>query len=341
MSEALLELRGVCVEAMTPRGPVALVRGVDLVVNAREVLGIVGESGSGKSVTMRAVFGLLPPSMKVTGSIRFMGRELLGRGARDLRALRGSRMSIIFQDPMTALNPVMTIGAQIIEAIRIHDRSVSAREALSRATALLDLVSIPLASQRVNQYPHEFSGGMRQRAAIAMSMANNPDLLVADEPTTALDVTVQAQIMDVLRQLRDEKGVGIILITHDLGLVAGMADDVAVMYAGRVVEWAGIDHLFDNPRHPYTRGLLASLPKLDVACDRLYSIGGAPPAPTARPRGCAFHPRCTEARGLCRAEDPPLRDIGGARSACHFAEDLAPLGPPPAPQPVFAHGATR
>ena len=270
---------------------------------------------------MRAVLGLLPRHMKVSGSVRYRDREILGSKPREMRALRGGQISIIFQDPMTALNPVLTVGAQIVEAIRIHDRRISAAAAMRRAVELLELVAIPMAARRVRQYPHEFSGGMRQRAAIAMSMANDPDLLIADEPTTALDVTVQAQIMDVLRRLRDERGVGIILITHDLGLVAGIAERVAVMYAGRVVERAPVESIFARSRHPYTRGLLASLPSLDRPTERLVSIGGSPPALLHRPAGCAFHPRCPDAADICRENEPTMHDRYGTASACHFADE--------------------
>ena len=330
MSEPLLELRDLTVDLCRSEGDLRLIQGVNLALRPGEVMGVVGESGSGKSVTMRAVLGLLPRQMRVTGSARFSGREVLGLPPRALQALRGARIGIIFQDPMTALNPVMTIGAQIVEAIRIHDRKMTGRAAAERALALLDLVAIPMPVRRMTQYPHEFSGGMRQRVAIAMSMANNPDLLIADEPTTALDVTVQAQIMDVLRRLRDERGVGIILITHDLGLVAGIADHVVVMYAGRVVERADVQTIFAESRHPYTRGLLASLPKLDEQSERLYSIGGAPPALTRRPMGCAFHPRCDEANGPCHIGEPPLRPVDGDPahlSACHFADRLGVFAP--------------
>jgi len=329
MSKQLLDLRGYGIELLRARGAISIVHDVDLSVRRGEVLGIVGESGSGKSLTMRGVFGLLPPEMRVRGSVCFQGQELLGQSSRTLRALRGSKMSIIFQDPLTALNPVMTVGAQIVEAIRIHEHSVSRQAAQERAVALMRMVAIPLPEQRVAQYPHEFSGGMRQRAAIAMSMANDPDLLVADEPTTALDVTVQAQIMDVLRRLRDEKGLGVILITHDLGLLAGIADQVAVMYAGRVVERAPVDQLFAAPRHPYTRGLLASLSKIDKPTTRLISIGGAPPSLEHRPTGCAFHPRCPEVDKICRSIAPPLLEFAGGAAACHRAAMPFTLGAGP------------
>jgi peptide/nickel transport system ATP-binding protein len=329
MSKQLLDLRDYGIELLHARGATSMVHDVDLSVRRGEVLGIVGESGSGKSLTMRGVFGLLPPEMRARGSVCFQGQELLGQSPRALRALRGSKMSIIFQDPLTALNPVMTVGAQIVEAIRIHDRSVSRQAAQERAVALMRMVAIPLPEQRVAQYPHEFSGGMRQRAAIAMSMANDPDLLVADEPTTALDVTVQAQIMDVLRRLRDEKGVGVILITHDLGLLAGIADQVAVMYAGRVVERAAVDELFAAPRHPYTRGLLASLSRIDKPTTRLFSIGGAPPSLEHPPTGCAFHPRCPEVDTICRSIAPPLLEFAGGAAACHRAATPVELGAGP------------
>ncbi len=322
MTAPLLEVRKLVVRLKTPTGLLTVVDGVDLTLEAGGVLGVVGESGSGKSVTMRAVFGLLPRGTVIEGSVKLDGEELLGLSQHALRKFRGARMAMIFQDPMTALNPVLTIGRQIAEAIRIHDRSIGERAALVRAADLLALVAIPNPAKRVSQYPHEFSGGMRQRAVIAMAMANDPKLLVADEPTTALDVTVQAQIMDVLRRLRDEKGVGLVLISHDLGLVAGVAERMSVMYAGRVIEHGGVDDVFYRSRHPYTRGLLASLPKLDETSRRLFAIGGAPPAPSRRPPGCAFHPRCYHTRGGCRTKIPELRAVGGVMSACHYAEEI-------------------
>ena len=324
MTAALLEVRDLTVRLHTSAGLVTVVDQVSLAVEVGQVLGLVGESGSGKSVTMRAVFGLLPRDAVIEGSVKLDGEELVGLPQRALRRYRGGRMAMIFQDPMTALNPVLTVGRQIAEAIRLHDPVVSQRDAMARAADLLDLVVISNPSRRVHQYPHEFSGGMRQRAVIAMAMANNPRLLVADEPTTALDVTVQAQIMDVLRKLRDNKGVGVILISHDLGLVAGTADHASVMYGGRVIEHGRVDDLFYRSRHPYTRGLLASLPKLDGTSDRLFAIGGAPPVPSRRPPGCAFHPRCDHTGDICSTIVPDLRPVDTVLSACHRAEEIEP-----------------
>jgi oligopeptide/dipeptide ABC transporter ATP-binding protein len=283
------------------------------------VLGIVGESGSGKSVGMLAALGLQPEGARVTGSVRFDGRELVGLPRRELRKLRGSRIAMIFQDPLSSLNPVMTVGEQIIEAVRLHNPDMSRHAAADRARDLLALVAIPQPDRRLAQYPHEFSGGMRQRVMIAMAVANDPDLLIADEPTTALDVTVQAQIMDVLAELQARLKLGLILITHDLGVLAGHADRVAVVYAGQVVEQAGVDDLFARPGHPYTRGLIASIPDMTVQNDRLFSIDGTPPALGQLPAGCAFHPRCIAAGEICRREAPSMREEGGHAAACHFA----------------------
>ncbi|NTT87650.1 ABC transporter ATP-binding protein [Tabrizicola fusiformis] len=295
------------------------VRGVSLTVAPGEVLGIVGESGSGKSVAMLAALGLNPEGSRVTGSVRFKGQELVGMSRRDLRKLRGSRVAMIFQDPLSSLNPVMTVGAQIAESVLLHNPGLPRRAAMERAAELLALVAIPQPDRRINQYPHEFSGGMRQRVMIAMAVANDPDLLIADEPTTALDVTVQAQIMQVLADLQHRLNLGLILITHDLGVLAGHADRVAVIYAGQVVEQAPVDDLFAQPGHPYTRGLIASIPNMAVEKERLFSIEGTPPALGRLPSGCPFNPRCSQARDICRSAVPPVSGPAQHRAACHFA----------------------
>ncbi|WP_292137472.1 ABC transporter ATP-binding protein, partial [Mesorhizobium sp.] len=285
--EPLLSIRGLRVGFRRAGDQFEAVRGIDLEVAKGEVVGIVGESGSGKSVGMLAALGLTSKNAVVTGSVRFNGDELVGKSSREMRKIRGARIAMIFQDPLSSLNPVMTVGAQIAEAVRLHQR-VTRKQAMARAVELLNLVAIPQPERRVNQYPHEFSGGMRQRAVIAMAVANDPDLLIADEPTTALDVTVQAQILAVLRSLQERLGLGLVLITHDLGVVAGHADRVAVVYSGRVVEQAGVSELFADPRHPYTRGLIASIPNLEESRERLFSIDGSPPALGRLPGGCAF-----------------------------------------------------
>ncbi len=316
----LLQVRDLTVTFAGPGGlRLDAVRGVDLDVSDGEALGVVGESGCGKSVTMLGILGLLPRSAVVTGSARLRGQELLGMAPQALQAIRGARIGMIFQDPLSALNPVLRVGEQIVEAIRIH-RDLSRKAAMARAVDLLDLVSIPQPRDRVQQYPHEFSGGMRQRAMIAMAVANEPELLIADEPTTALDVTVQAQILELLEDLRTRLGIGLILITHDLGVVAGTADAVAVMYAGRIVERGDVDTVFDEPRHPYTKGLLAALPKLDAGDAPLVGIEGRPPSLRDPPAGCAFHPRCALAQARCRVERPVLRLLGASWCACHLAE---------------------
>jgi len=310
-------------------GGLEAVSGVDLTVDRGEVLGIVGESGSGKSVSMLAAMGLLGPGVGVSGSVRLDGEELVGQPASMLRRLRGKRLAMIFQDPMTALNPVMTIGEQIGEAIRIHEPGVARRALAARVVDLLELVAIPFPRRRAEQYPHEFSGGMRQRAMIAMAMANDPELLIADEPTTALDVTIQAQVIELLDRLRRERGMGLVLITHDLGIVAGLADRVAIMYSGRVVERAPVREAFYAPRHPYTRKLLASLPSIEGGAERLTPIEGTPPGLGDRPAGCAFHPRCDLVIERCLVERPTLAGGAGHAAACHRAEALATAGSTP------------
>ena len=319
----VLEINDLDVRFRTEAGIVHAVRGVDLTVPEGSVLGVVGESGCGKTVTMLAALGLLPRNAIVSGSVKFRGRELLSLPARELRKLRGSQLAMIFQDPVTSLNPVFTVGHQVAEAIRVHHRKLSHQETNKRAVELLARVGIPEPDRRANDYPHQFSGGMCQRAMIAMAMANDPDVLIADEPTTALDVTIQAQILDLLRDLRRDKGVAVVLITHDLGVVAGLAEEMAVFYAGRVVERGAVDDVYSNRRHPYTRGLLASVPRLSAAGKAVLTpIVGAPPSMVAVPSGCAFHPRCPRAEDICPRVDPPLRQVGPVRSACHFAEDL-------------------
>ena len=322
----VLEVTGLEVAFPTVEGRVAALRGVDLRLDPGRVLGVVGESGSGKTVSMLAVLGLLPATAEVSGSVRYKGRELLGLETRELRKLRGSAVAMIFQDPRTSLNPVQTIGHQIVEGIRIHHPEVSRKEAARRAVDLLALVGIPQPDRRARDYPHQFSGGMCQRAMIAMAVANDPDVLIADEPTTALDVTIQAQILDLLRSIRQDKGVAIVLISHDLGVVAGLADDVAVMYAGRVVERGPVDDVYGQARHPYTRGLLASVPRLtDTLHGPLASIGGGAPSLLRLPGGCAFHPRCPFARPNCQVDDPQLRRVAAVEAACHYAGDLGPV----------------
>lgn len=320
----ILEIEDLNVSFSTEEGTVSAVRGVSFEVHADEILGIVGESGSGKSVSMLAAFGLLPKSATVTGSARFKGEELLGAKNKTVRRLRGDRMAMIFQDPLTALNPVHKVGDQVGEAIMAHQAGLTRREIDARAVEMLDLVGIPQPDTRAKQYPHEFSGGMRQRAMIAMAVANDPDLIVADEPTTALDVTIQAQVLEVLQGIQQRTNAAIVFITHDLGVIAQLAHRVQVMYAGRAAEVASVDDMFFRPLHPYTKGLLASVPNLDTdGSGALRPIPGSPPSMLRPPPGCAFHPRCPRAVDRCRQDQPALREIEvGHVSACHFAEDL-------------------
>jgi oligopeptide/dipeptide ABC transporter ATP-binding protein len=324
----VLSVRDLCVEFKTDDGMLRAVDHVSFDVLHNETLGIVGESGSGKSVTSLAILGLLPKSARVTGEVLFKGEQLLGLPEKQLERMRGARIAMVFQDALASLNPVQKVGAQIEEAIAVHG-DVSSSERRTRVLELLDIVGIPNPTQRIDQYPHEYSGGMRQRAMIAMAIANDPDLLIADEPTTALDVTIQAQVLEVLERIQERTKSSIMLITHDLGVVAGVADRVQVMYAGRPVERGTVDELFYDARHPYTEGLLESLPRLDRRSDknsRLHRIKGQPPSLIFVPPGCAFHPRCPMARvpGVCNTERPDLREIStGHWSACHFAEELA------------------
>src|ERR687898_1625171 len=325
--EVLLSLRDLHAGFETDDGRVQAVDGVSFDVARGEVFAIVGESGSGKSVTAMSILGLQPTLDITAGEILWKGRDLLTLPEEERRHVRGKEIAMIFQDPLTALNPVHSVGNQIGEMARIHE-GLGRKAAFARAVEMLDLVGIPEPRERARMYPHEFSGGMRQRAMIAMAITCNPDLLIADEPTTALDVTVQAQVLEVLIEIKDEIDSAIILITHDLGVVAGLSHRVMVMYAGRPVELGTTSEVFYETRHPYTLGLLASLPRLDdVGDEPLVPITGAPPSLIRKPTGCAFHPRCRFARvpGLCDDEIPALRLVAGDAhmSACHYAEELA------------------
>jgi len=314
---AVLEVRGLRTEFRTDEGSFPAVDGVGFAVEAGRTLAIVGESGCGKSVTALSIMGLVPPPGRVTdGSIRFEGRELVGMNPRELLDLRGNGMAMIFQEPMSSLNPAFPIGEQIVEGLMRH-QNISRADAQARAIEVLRQVRIPAPEQRFHEYPHKLSGGMRQRAMIAMALACRPRLLIADEPTTALDVTIQAQILELMRVLQAETGTAVILITHDLGVVAEVADEVAVMYAGRIVERATAATLFDQPQHPYTVGLLGSIPRLDVPQERLASIEGQVPDPLRRPVGCSFAERCPFVLPRCRSEVPPLREVAPLhQSAC-------------------------
>ncbi|MCU1426517.1 MAG: oligopeptide/dipeptide transporter, ATP-binding protein [Actinomycetia bacterium] len=326
-SETLLRVQNLKVEFHTDEGVVRAVDDVSFDVRPGETLGIVGESGSGKSVTSMAILGLLPRYAHVSGEVYYRERELITMKPKELRNIRGKNIAMIFQDALASLNPVFRVGDQIAEAIKVHNPDIGRRELHDRVCELLDLVGIPNPSERAQQYPHEFSGGMRQRVMIAMSISNEPDVLIADEPTTALDVTIQAQVMEVIERIQDRTNSAIVLITHDLGVVAGVADRVMVMYAGRQAELGSIDQIFYEPKHPYTRGLLASLPRLDrrTRDDRLHRIKGQPPSLIYVPTGCPFHPRCpyAEVPGVCDSTRPPFLQIETTQwSACHFATEL-------------------
>ncbi|MCT7352163.1 ABC transporter ATP-binding protein [Streptomyces sp. 15-116A] len=317
----LLEVRDLHVEFHTRDGVARAVNGVSYGVDAGETLAVLGESGSGKSVTAQAIMGILdmPPGRITGGEVLFQGRDLLKlKEEEERRRVRGAEMAMIFQDALSSLNPVISVGDQLGEMFVVH-RGMSRKDARTKAVELMDRVRIPAARERVKQYPHQFSGGMRQRIMIAMALALEPALIIADEPTTALDVTVQAQVMDLLAELQREYHMGLILITHDLGVVADVADRIAVMYAGRIVESAPVHDIYKAPAHPYTRGLLDSIPRLDQKGQQLYAIKGLPPNLMHIPPGCAFHPRCPLARDVCRTDEPPLYEVSGARgSACHF-----------------------
>jgi peptide/nickel transport system ATP-binding protein len=320
---ALLEVNDLKTYFRTDDGVVKAVDGVNFSIEKGKTLGIVGESGSGKSVTCLTIMGLNNKKNTISsGEALFNGENLLHMGAKRLREIRGNDIAMIFQDPMTSLNPVHKIGDQLVEAILLH-QDVTKKQAKGRALELLKAVGIPRAERRIDDYPHQFSGGMRQRVMIAMALVNDPDLLIADEPTTALDVTTQAQILNLMNKLQEDFGSAIIIITHDLGVVAETADDVVVMYAAEVVEHGPVDSIFRRPHMPYTWGLLGSLPRLDTDLDRLVQIKGQPPSLLNPPKGCRFHPRCPYVMDICKQEDPPLRPISDDPAhlqACHLDE---------------------
>jgi oligopeptide/dipeptide ABC transporter ATP-binding protein len=327
VTEPLLSIRDLVTEFKTTDGIVHAVDHVSYDVYPGETLGVVGESGSGKSVTVMSVLGLIPepPGRIASGEILLEGRDLLKLPRKELRHIRGKDIAMVFQDPMTSMNPVLSVGLQIAEALTTHDKKLTEDGARARVVELLELVGVPNADARYDQYPHEYSGGMRQRAMIAMAIANQPKILIADEPTTALDVTIQAQVLNVLKDAQRATNAGTILITHDLGVIAEMADRVVVMYGGKVVETGSVDDIFHNPSHPYTLGLLASLPRANRQVNRLEPIPGQPPSLINLPKGCSFHPRCKMSAGRerCRTEVPELVELDGTRSsACHFHDEM-------------------
>ncbi|MBO4214668.1 MAG: ABC transporter ATP-binding protein [Lachnospiraceae bacterium] len=322
-NKKLIEIKDLKVSFFTPAGEVKAVDGISYELGYNEVMGVVGESGSGKSVEAYSIIGLLQnPGKVIGGSITFEGEDLLAYTPEQMRQFRGNKVSMIFQNPMTCLNPVYTIGNQLMEALMVHDDKITKEEAKARAIEMLEKVGINNAEKRINQYPHEFSGGMRQRAMIAMALICKPKLLIADEPTTALDVTIQAQILELMKELQKKENTSIIFITHNLGVVAEICDKVSVMYAGRIVEQATVRDLFYNPQHPYTKGLLASQPRIDEAePERLIPIEGTPIDLLNPPAGCNFGPRCKDCMKICLTKKPPFADLGdGHVSACwlHF-----------------------
>jgi peptide/nickel transport system ATP-binding protein len=329
MAEPLLEVRDLVTEFRTQRGTVRAVDGISFEIPARTTLGVVGESGCGKSVTALSIMSLIAAPGKVAaGKIMYAGKDLLALAPAEMRTIRGNRIAMIFQEPMTSLNPVFTVGEQVAEAVRLHQKA-SRSKARAVAVEMFQLVGIPSPEERIDAYPHELSGGMRQRVMIAMALACKPDLLIADEPTTALDVTIQAQILDLLRKLQREMGMSILMITHDLGVVAETCDEVVVMYAGRIVERATTDTLFAGPRHHYTAGLLQSVPSYGEGTTvgdrtRLTEIQGMVPSLHELPKGCKFADRCAAVQDLCRREEPALVQLGASRVRCHFPLEVPP-----------------
>lgn len=317
MDGRLIDIRGLKTHFMTDDGLVPALDGVTFHIDKGETLGVVGESGCGKSVTALSIMRLIPqpPGKIVAGEVTFAGEDLLAKNEAEMQKIRGNDISMIFQEPMTSLNPVFTVGDQIGEAIELHQK-VSKKIAAQKAVEMLRLVGIPTPEKRAHEYPHQLSGGMRQRVMIAMALSCNPKLLIADEPTTALDVTIQAQILELMKKLKRETGTAIMLITHDLGVVAEMCERVIVMYAGKIVEQADVRPLFHNPLHPYTEGLLRSIPSINREKERLYVIEGMVPNPVRMPAGCRFHPRCPYAMDVCREREPFLTDVGGRLVSC-------------------------
>ncbi len=321
--EPLVEIRDLRTYFYSYDGVLPAVDGVSFHIDPGETLGLVGESGCGKSVTSLSIMQLVPvpPGKYVSGQILFRGDDLLKKTEDEMRGIRGNKIAMVFQEPMTSLNPVFTVGDQIAEAVQLH-QGVQRREATAKAEHMLRLVGVPDPARRLQEYPHQLSGGMRQRVMIAMALSCNPALLIADEPTTALDVTIQAQILELMKRLKSELGMAILLITHDLGVVAEMAERVVVMYSGKVVEEAPVSDLFHHPLHPYTEGLFACIPRVDRPRGKLFTIEGVVPNPLDFPVGCRFHPRCAYAQDICRAKEPELVVQGTRRIACHIAPEV-------------------
>ncbi|MDR2981571.1 MAG: ABC transporter ATP-binding protein [Puniceicoccales bacterium] len=325
-NKELLKVNGLRTHFFTDAGEIKAVNGVSFSVRNGETLGIVGESGCGKSVTVRSIMRLVktPPAKIMGGEILFENHDLLKISEKEMQDIRGKRISMIFQEPMTALNPVFTVGYQIAEVILRHNKKLSRAQANEQALEMLRMVEIPDPERRIHNYPHQFSGGMRQRVVIAIALACSPKLLIADEPTTALDVTIQAQILDLMRKLKEEQGTSILMITHDLGIVAEMCDRVAVMYGGEIVEQGNVKEIYKSPLHPYTRGLLRSLPRIDQETERLYTIEGAVPNPKDLPKGCKFSTRCAQCAEKCKESPPEYKEMtSGHFVACHLANEVS------------------